>query len=308
MLMQALTAPAVREILPPRQLNGADINEALLRKRHAGGDVARLANIEIEREHGLGAALLGPAYQPAQRWLADFRAQQSGLGADDSLADLRYRENIPHQVLAAFRHRQHTAPQTIDKIDLLDRIDPQFARQPELVDAATDVPIAVVEQIDVLLHTLGADAARDVLIHRHHGCRDRRAQRVIAIPCLDVALHAIPLEHILVGILDHAGFQRNQGIRDLEGGGRQKRLPRAILVTGDNQIVVGLVADEGPDCPLIRKVPKQIIADLAALRRDIGKRAQRKNAGGSEKTEGVTTDQDSTRDEDDGKNDSDDIL
>jgi hypothetical protein len=143
-----------------------------------------------------------------------------------------------------------------------------------MVDAAADVVVAIVEQIDVFLHPLGADATCDLLIDRHRRHRDRRAQRVIAIPRLDIALHAIPLEHVLVGVLDHAGFQRNQGIWNLERGGRQKRLSRAILVAGNDQIVVSLVADEGPDRPLVREVLGQRVANLAALRCDVGKGAR----------------------------------
>ena len=105
-------------------------------------------HIEIEREHRLRVALLGPAHHPAERRLADFGAQQSALGADDGIADFRHRQDVAHQFLAAFRHRQRAAPQAVDEIDLLHRIDAQIAGQPELIDAAADVAVAVLEQID----------------------------------------------------------------------------------------------------------------------------------------------------------------
>ena len=66
-----------------------------------------------------------------------------------------HRQDIAHQILAALGHRQYAAPETIDEIDLLDRIDTQVAGQPELVDAAADVAVAVVEQVDIFLHPLG---------------------------------------------------------------------------------------------------------------------------------------------------------
>ena len=94
------------------------------------------------------AALLGPAHHPAQRRLADLGAQQAGLGADDGVADFRHRQNVAHQILAALRDRQHAAPQAVDEIDLLDRIDAQIAGQPELVDAAADVAVAIFKQVD----------------------------------------------------------------------------------------------------------------------------------------------------------------
>jgi len=42
------------------------------------------------------------AHQPAQRRLAEFGAQQAGLGADDAVADLGDGQDIAHQFLAAF--------------------------------------------------------------------------------------------------------------------------------------------------------------------------------------------------------------
>ena len=57
------------------RLNRPDFLEAGLRNRHAVGDMARCANVEIEREHRVRAALLGPSDQPAERRLADLGAQ-----------------------------------------------------------------------------------------------------------------------------------------------------------------------------------------------------------------------------------------
>ena len=149
-------------------------------------------------------------------------------------------------------------------------IDAQIAGQPELVDAAADVAVAVVEQVDIFLHALGPDAPGDLLIDRHGGHRDRRAQRVVLVPGLDAARHAVPLEDVLVGVLDHAGLQRDDRIRNLEGRGRQLALARAHLVAGDDQIIVDLVADEGACRAEIEKPLGQIVAKLAALVGDIG--------------------------------------
>src|SRR6266850_6967356 len=86
---------------PDHALNRADIGKALLRELHAAGDMAWLAAIQIEREHGLGAALLGPANHPAQRRLANLGPQQPGLGADDSIAGFGDGQDIANQFLAA---------------------------------------------------------------------------------------------------------------------------------------------------------------------------------------------------------------
>src|ERR1700710_1423014 len=118
--------------------------------------MARLAAIHVQREHGSRAALFGPAHHPAERWLAEFGAQQPAFDADDGIANLRDRKDVAHQVLAAFGDRQYAAPQPVDEIDLLDRIDPQIAGEPEPVDAAANVAVAVFEAVEIVLHPLGA--------------------------------------------------------------------------------------------------------------------------------------------------------
>src|SRR5665213_2820092 len=181
-----------------------DVAEALLRQFHAVGNMARLGAIEIEGKHRGRAALLDPAYQPAERRVTGFRPEQAGLGADDGIADFGHRDDVAYQILATPGNRQRAAPQPVDEIDLLHRIDAQSAGQPELVDAAADVAIAIFKQVEIFLHPLGVDAPRDLLIDRHRGDRDRRAQGVVAIPRLDAPDHAVPFEHVLVGIADHA--------------------------------------------------------------------------------------------------------
>src|SRR5215468_8972558 len=50
------------------------------------------------------------------------------------------------------------APQTVEEIDLLDRVDAEVAGEPELVDAASDIAVAVLKKVNVLLHALRPDA------------------------------------------------------------------------------------------------------------------------------------------------------
>src|SRR5690348_3584031 len=120
-----------------RVLDGADIAQAGLRQVHALGDVARLLAIHVEREHHPRLALLGPTDDPAERTL--LAAEQPRLGADDSVADLRNRDDISHQILAALGDRQHAAPQPIKEIDLLHGIDTKVSGQPELVYTAAHI-------------------------------------------------------------------------------------------------------------------------------------------------------------------------
>jgi len=106
---------------------------------------------------------------------------------------------------------------------------------------------------------------------------------VILVPGLDRTLHAVPRKHVLVRIGDDAGLQRDQRVRDLEGRGRQLALTRALLVAGDDQIVLDLVADEGARCTEIGESLCQAVADLVSRRRDVGERALRQDRSGGEK-------------------------
>jgi len=51
------------------------------------------------------------------------------------------------------------ASQPVDEIDLLHRIDAKVAGQPELVNAAADVAVAVFEQVDKFLASAPARSA-----------------------------------------------------------------------------------------------------------------------------------------------------
>jgi hypothetical protein len=112
---------------------------------------------------------------------------------------------------------------------------------------------------------------------------------VIAIPGFDASGDAIPFEDILVGIADDTGFERDHRIRNLEGRGRQLRLARAVLVAGNDQIIVDLVADESADRSRVGEMFGQILADLAALVHDMGKGPRRHQARACESTEHMAT-------------------
>src|SRR5207247_1945269 len=77
--------------------------------------------------------------------------------------------------------------------------------------------------------------------------------------------------------------------------GRQLRLRRAVLVAGNDQIVVDLVADEGACGSQVKEPLREISADFTALVGDIGERARGQQAGGGKKTERMAAmDQEST--------------
>ncbi len=194
-------------------------------------------------------------------------------------------------MLGSLGDRQRIAPQPVDEIDLLHRIDAQIAGEPEPIDAAADVVIAVIEGGEILLHPLLADPPRDLLIDRRRGVRDGGAQGVIPVPFGNEALDAIPLEDILVGIADNASFQRNHRIRNLEGRRRQHRLAGPVLVTGDHGVVVDLVGDERPLGAVVGKMLRQAVLDDVLHRRDGGARGRADARGGKQaerQTQSVT--------------------
>ena len=53
---------------------------------------------------------------------------------------------------------------------------------------------------------------------------------MIAVPFVDFAHHAVPADHFLVDIGDHAGFKGDQRMRDFEGGARKEPSSRPALV------------------------------------------------------------------------------
>ncbi len=284
-------------IHPALDLKRPDLGQALLGELHASRAVVLLANVEVEGEHGLLAALLHPADQPADTG-ADTAAlglvvdaDQAALGADGGLAHLGDGQDVPRQLLGPPGGRQRIPPQPVDEIDLLHRIDAQIAGEPEAIDAAADVVIAVIERGEILLHPLFTDPPCDFLIDRHGGSRDGGAQGVIPVPFGNETLDAIPLEDILVGIADNTRVQRNHRIRNLEGRRRQHRFAGPILVAGDHGVVVDLVGDERSLGAVVGKMLRQAVLDDVLHRRDGGAR-RGAHAGGSKQaerqTQGVT--------------------
>src|SRR5205823_6350364 len=90
------------------------------------------------------------------------------------------------------------------------------------------------------------------------------------------------------GIGDHAGFQRDDRVRNLEGRGRQPRFARADLVAGDDQIVIDLVADEGADRSGIEETSCQVVAKFAALVGNIGETARGRKGSCGKQSERMT--------------------
>ena len=66
------------------------------------------------------------------------------------------------------------------------------------------------------------------------------------------------------------------------------RLARPVLVAGDDQVIVDLVADEGADRAKVEKPLGEILAKLAALIGDVGEAARRQQAPGGKETERMT--------------------
>src|SRR3989442_11944210 len=72
--------------------------------------------------------------------------------------------------------------QALQKRNLFFGGDPESPAEPELVDAAGDVPISVLEAVQIGLHARGADAAREFLIIPENRIAQGGAQIVISRP------------------------------------------------------------------------------------------------------------------------------
>ena len=93
--------------------------------------------------------------------------------------------------------------------------------EPEAVDPARDVLVAVAEGRDPLLHPVGAHPSRQLLVVPDDRLLHGRAQVVVAVPLLPGAAHAVPGQHEgRVG--DDARLEPDQGVRDLERGARRR--------------------------------------------------------------------------------------
>src|SRR3954452_8805350 len=116
--------------------------------------MARFEAIHVQRKNRVAAAVLAPPHHPAQR--SGCGPEQAALGAYHGIADPSDRQYVAHDILTAFRNGQYPAPQPVDKINLLHRVDAEISGEPELVDAAADVAVAVLEQVEIFLHALRA--------------------------------------------------------------------------------------------------------------------------------------------------------
>src|SRR5690625_8027931 len=89
-----------------------------------------------------------------------------------------------------------------------------------LHDALPIFGIAVVESIQIIFHSLGADSAGDLLIVPDDRCGQGGAQRVMPRPCLGppgLPRHGgtVPFQREIRPIRN-AGVERDDGVRDLE--------------------------------------------------------------------------------------------
>ena len=136
-----------------------------------------------------------------------------------------------HDFLRTWRERQPAVGQATQEVDLLFGRDAQRAAQPERIDAAADVAIAVAGPVDPLLHALLAGTARDFLVEPDGRIAHAAGQAVVAVPLgdgrvLQSACLAVPADHFEL-VPDRAAVQRHQCVEQLEGGCRKKGLAGA---------------------------------------------------------------------------------
>jgi hypothetical protein len=196
-------------------------------ERHAPGRFLHGRHVDVEGIAVHRPAALDPADQPA-----DLRRDSTGptrLAVEHGAVGLVEAGDVAHDRLRALRQRKLLLRQTRRETRLLDRADLERPVQPETVDHASDLPVAVAEPLQHRLHAIRTDAAGDLLVNRHVGDADRVAHAHVAFPLFHELL-AAPIGQDLVLVLHRTGLERDQAVGDLEGrGGNHARLrPRAI--------------------------------------------------------------------------------
>src|SRR6185312_3425898 len=150
----------------------------------------------FHREVGNGLALLLDPTHPPADGIAKL-PRGAGLPVERVLRSLLEHERVSHEPLRALRHREIALGELAKERDLLHRADPDRALQPEMVDAAADVVVAVVELSEPLLHALLAGAARDFLEHPHHAEPHAGGERLVSLPFRIRLRLAVPVEDLV---------------------------------------------------------------------------------------------------------------
>src|SRR5690606_23586517 len=172
---------------------------------------------------GSGPASLAPQDRAvAALDLHDVPDDRQGLGAEGELA-------------------RGEAPQ---EIELFQGRDEQGPAKPEEVHAAGAVLVAVLEPREPVAHPRLADLAGDLLETRDARGSKRAAHRVIPVPVLDRVELPVPGERRLRRA-DHAVFEGDQRVRDLEGGGGDVAARAALEISAAQHPVPGVVDRHG---------------------------------------------------------------
>ena len=120
--------------------------------------------------------------------------------------DLHHPSNGRHR---PFREGQVTLREPPEELDLLVGRDAELAVEPEPVDSAADLPVAVTDEGDEPPHPRFADPAGDLLVVPDGGVGERRSEVVVAVPGLPSPVHAVPREDDVLVVHD-AGLERDE--------------------------------------------------------------------------------------------------
>lgn len=187
----------------------------------AGAKIRGFLRCLHEGDERPGIALLFEvAYKPAG--VQVLHRAPTRFAAQHMVRLLVHEHDVFHQRLVLRLKGQFAEVEPADKIELLPGSNAQPAREPKLVDATGAVRIAVARFFEPVGHVFGADAPRHFLIIPHHRVRKGAWEVVVAVPGGDATLHAVPRQG-KVAARDHTRLQADEGIADLEGGGRRPR-------------------------------------------------------------------------------------
>lgn len=163
-------------------------------------------------------AALEAADEPAEGAFA-LPAAGAGLSGEDPAIAAAEDENAFDDGGGALAEGQGAVVEPGEEGDLLVGGDGEGAFEPESVDAAGGVAIAVAAAVEPGLHAIGADFAGEPLVVPERRILDGAGEGVVAVPARVAVLRAIPLV-LVVFVGENAGFEADEGVGNLEGAAR----------------------------------------------------------------------------------------
>ncbi len=127
--------------------------------------------------------------------------------------------------------------------------DLQGGLQPEVRQTAREVPVSVAKNLQIPFLPDRAHPLRHLLKIPNRRVLDRLCQGLVPVPFRKGVFGAVPPEDG-IGVLQHAGLQTDQGVRNLEGGIGRNPLFAFLFVINRIRALFEIVEHEGSVIPV----------------------------------------------------------